>query len=174
MLHGIGVNLASTGEVGMPRVVGLDPDDIIDEIRSFFGSGTNCQELYVTPSVMTERTWDALAEAAKWSRANQDVLVDTHWIGGDPAQGAIYGWASWSPRKGIVTLRNPDDQPAAIELDLAELFELPAGAPHTYRLQSPWHDAPPRSPATMAAGRRSTWTLAPFEVMVLEAKPVRD
>jgi len=38
---------------------------------------------------MRPQDWDALAEAAQWSRSNADVLVDTHWIGGDPAKGEI-------------------------------------------------------------------------------------
>ena len=74
----------------------------------------NCQELYLTPSLLDAGTWDALAEAAIWSRKNADVLVDTHWIGGDPAKGEVYGWASWSKRKGILALRNPKDQPGRI------------------------------------------------------------
>ena len=64
------------------------------------------------------RTWDVLAEAAKWSRSNSDVLVDTHWVGGDPGLGQVYGWASWSKRKAILALRNPSDQPAEITLRL--------------------------------------------------------
>ena len=70
----------------------------------FFADGTQLQELYITPAMLTPKMWDALAEAANWSRANADVLVDTHWIGGDPNRGEVYGYASWSPRKGIVAL----------------------------------------------------------------------
>ena len=80
---------------------------VADEFWSFFGSGTNLQELYISPHLLTPTMWDSLATAAKWSRANSDVLVDTHWIGGDPGAGEVYGWASWRPRGGIVVLRNP-------------------------------------------------------------------
>ncbi len=30
--------------------------------------------------------------------AMRDILVDTHWIGGDPGQLQVYGWAAWSPQ----------------------------------------------------------------------------
>ena len=69
-----------------------------------------------------------LAEAARWSRANADVLVDTHWIGGDPGKLEVYGYASWSPRKGIVMLRNPSDRPQIFSWTCTA-FELPPDAP---------------------------------------------
>ena len=30
------------------------------------------------------------------------MLVDTHWIGGDPTALEIYGWASWNKDKAIL------------------------------------------------------------------------
>jgi len=50
--------------------------DFRNEVRSYFGSGTQLQEMYITPSLLTEGDWDALAEAAKWSRRNASTLVD--------------------------------------------------------------------------------------------------
>ena len=52
------------------------------EVRAMFGNGTQLQEMYITPALLTPENWDTLAEAAKWSRANADTLVDTHWVGG--------------------------------------------------------------------------------------------
>ena len=73
--------------------------DFANEVRSYFGSGTQLQELYVTPSLLSEADWDVLAEAAKWSRHNAATLVDTHWVGGDPRWLEVYGWAAWMHRK---------------------------------------------------------------------------
>jgi len=53
--------------------------DFASEVHSYFGSGTQLQELYITPSLLTSADWDVLAEAAKWSRKNASVLIDTHW-----------------------------------------------------------------------------------------------
>jgi hypothetical protein len=150
----------------------MEPDEFRDEIRSFFASGTCTQELYITPQKLSARNWDDLAEAARWSHANADVLVDTHWLGGDPGKGEVYGWASWSPRQGILALRNPSDQPGRITLDVARALELPPGAPRSYTLKSPWKsDALSSEAIVLEAGREHTFSLKPFEVRVWDAVP---
>ena len=174
MIHGIFVNaLPLFGNPYDPAVKRptYDPAEITAEIRSFFGTGTDLQELYVEPKLMTAETWDVLAEAAKWSRENADVLVDTHWLGGDPAKGEVYGFASWSQRKGILVLRNPEDQPASIALDIAEAFELPAGAAGKYVLTSPWKAETARPTIQVSAGQTRSFALKPFEVLVFDATP---
>ena len=90
----------------------VDPKgDFTSEVRSFFGCGTQMQEMYITPKLLTPANWDALAASARWARENAETLRDTHWVGGDPAELKVYGWAAWSPRKGILTLRNPAGRP---------------------------------------------------------------
>ena len=152
----------------------LDSDpgnDFRNEIRSYFGTGTQLQEMYITPSLLTERNWDDLAEAAKWSRANADVLKDTHWIGGDPAWLEVYGWASWTPAKGILTLRNPSDQKKTIRLMLREVFELPPGAARSYMARSPWSEDATQTATLLQAEQPHEFELAPFQVLTLEMKP---
>ena len=156
-----------------------ETEDLIDDIRAFFASGTNCQELYITPSLMWPEAWDALGEAAKWSRDNADVLLDTHWVGGDPAKGQIYGWAAWSKRgtpqsakpKGILSLRNPHDRPGKITIDIGKAFELPEGAPREYSLKSPWKKDAEKPATVVSAGRGYVFELKPFEVLVFDATP---
>ncbi len=142
--------------------------DFADQVRAFFGTGTQLQEMYITPGLLDKQNWDDLAEAAKWARANADVLVDTHWIGGDPAKGEIYGWASWSPGKAILVLRNPDDKPATFAADARELFQLPADAATRYVMHSPWKEDREQPPVELEAGQPHPFTLQPFEVLVLE------
>ena len=144
--------------------------DFRDEVREFFGTGTQLQELYLTPALLDRQNWDDLAEAAKWSRANSDVLVDTHWIGGDPGKGEVYGWASWSPRRGIIVLRNPDGQPATYTADVAHLFELPPGTAKEFVLHSPWQADHNQPSVNLRVGEPHTFTLQPFEVLVLQSK----
>ncbi len=146
-----------------------DPgNDFRNEVRSYFGTGTQLQEMYITPSLLTAANWDDLAEAAKWSYANADVLKDTHWIGGDPGWLEVYGWASWSPRKGILVLRNPSSHPQAITLRLASAFEQPPGATKVYEARSPWKDDADRTAETIGAQETHIFRLAPFEVLTLE------
>lgn len=149
-----------------------ESDDLIADIHDFFASGTNCQELYITPSLMRPEHWDALAEAAKWSRANADVLVDTHWIGGDPAEGQIYGWASWTRRKGILSLRNPSDKPGQIAMDIGKVFELPEGAAQKYSLKSPWKKDAGKTTIVLTADEAHMFELEAFEVLVFDAQPL--
>ena len=81
--------------------LGSDPGhDFPDEVHSYFGTGTQLQEMYITPSLLSSDDWDVLAEAAKWSRDNAQTLKDSHWIAGDPARLEVYGWASWSRAEG--------------------------------------------------------------------------
>jgi hypothetical protein len=145
-----------------------------DDVQAFFGSGTGLQELYIQPGKLTAEDWRVLAEAAKWSRANADVLVDTHWIGGDPSNKEVYGYASWSPRKGILMLRNPDDRPHEFALDVGVAFELPPGSVTRFTLQSPWAEDRDRPALTAAAGTPRRVVLRPFEVLVLDVAPANQ
>ena len=164
MIHGI-VYAKSADKLNQ------DPKgDFTSEVRSFFGCGTQLQEMYITPSLLTPENWDALAESARWSRDNADTLKDTHWVGGNPTDGSVYGWASWSPKKGILTLRNPTGKPATIKIDAAKVFELPDGAPQDYELVSPYKDQRP-SADSLHAGEARDFELKPFEVLVFEAIP---
>ncbi len=148
-----------------------DPNnDFRDEVRSYFGTGTQLQEMYITPALLSAANWDDIAEAAKWSATNADVLSDTHWIGGDPERLNVYGWAAWSPRKGIIVVRNPSDRQQSIPIDVGAAFELPESAPTNYLAQSPWHDAR-GGPIKLQAGREHLFALDPFEVRTLDVLP---
>jgi hypothetical protein len=163
MLHGI--IYATNAE----HLQAISDDDFADQTREFFGNGTQLQEMYLTPGRLNQRNWDDLAEAAKWSRANADVLKDTHWVGGDPGKGEVYGWASWSPRRAILVWRNPGDQPATFAADAQTVFELPARAGKTFRLRSPWIKDRGLPPVELRAGEPHTFNLRPFETLVLES-----
>jgi hypothetical protein len=162
MLHGI---IYATNA---DKLTAMSDADFADQVREFFGSGTQLQEMYVTPALLDQQNWDDLAEAAKWARANADVLVDTHWVGGNPAKGEIYGYASWSPRKAVLVLRNPDDKPAAFTADVKNLFELPANASNKFVMRSPWKSQRNEPAITLTGGQPHTFDLKPFEVLVLE------
>ena len=167
MLHGL---------IYAKHAKNLDTDpngDFRDEVHDYFGTGTQLQEMYITPALLKPSDWDAIAEAAKWSRSNADVLVDTHWVGGDPKNLEVYGWASWSPRKGILTLRNPSDKPQQISLDVAEIFELPAGSISSFTAHNPWKAEAGELAISLKGGQKHTFELKPFQVINLEMVPTR-
>ncbi len=165
MLHGIVYAKQA------PRL-STDPGrDFGNEVHSYFGSGTQLQELYITPSLLTAANWETLAEAAKWSRANASVLVDTHWVGGDPRWLEVYGWAAWSPAKAILTLRNPSDHGQDFTVDIASAFELPASAAQNYSARSPWAADASKAAIELRAGEGHVFHLGAFEVLTLETVP---
>ena len=80
-----------------------------------------------------------------------------------------YGWASWSPTSGILTLRNPADRAQDVDIDVARVFELPDNAPRDYVARSPWMRDRERAPVRFKAGKTQSITLAPFEVLTLQS-----
>jgi hypothetical protein len=142
--------------------------DFPDEVHSYFGTGTQLQEMYITPSLLSSQDWDVLAEAAKWSRANAQVLKDTHWIGGDPARLEVYGWAAWTPEKGIITLRNPSDKPQEFTGSLTDLLEVPPqDVTRMLETCNVWKTGGYRV-CGIGPGGIHSFRLKPFEVMALE------
>jgi len=167
MLHGI---------IYAQHAVHLDTDPghvFANEVHSYFATGTDLQEMYITPSLLTDADWDTLAQAANWSRANADVLRDTHWIGGDPGRLDVYGWAAWSPSKAFITLRNPDDKPQLATLDIGRQLQLPKSAARSFDVRDVWHNGGNDVPKALDADHPITITLQPFEVLTLQLTPVR-
>lgn len=165
MYHGVCI-----ADNGATAKFDMNDKDISDEIWSFFGSGTSLQELYINPHKLNTANWDCLAAAIKWSRENADIMPDVHWVGGDPSKGDVYGFAAWSPKKGIITLRNPSGKAKTFRVDVHNVFELPLiNDKYSYL----FYNAKSKEMKTpLFKGDVYTVTLQPFEVMVLNAKPV--
>ncbi|WP_245616520.1 enterotoxin [Paraburkholderia acidipaludis] len=138
------------------------------EVRSYFASGTQLQELYITPALLDADDWDALAAAARWSRSQAQVLRDSQWVGGVPDALEVYGWAAWAAPVAIVALRNPHERAQTFVLDLRRELALPAGASSRFAVRDPWGSHVGDLPAQLDADRPQVMRLAPFEVRVLE------
>ncbi|RZF25593.1 enterotoxin [Paraburkholderia sp. UYCP14C] len=166
MLHGILYAQCN------PRLDTSAGDAFSNEVWSYFGTGTQLQELYITPALLGEHDWDVLARAARWARENGHILRDSHWIGAAPDEQAVYGWAAWAPHKAIVTLRNPHSRTQRFTLDLRRQLELPDGAAGRFETRSVGRAGASGIPAHLDADRRQALQLAPFEVLTLELLPV--
>ena len=148
------------------------------EVRSYFANGSNLQELYIGPdhpdtgkALMNDELWDIVAEGAKWAKTNEDVLLDTHWVGGNPGEQQVYGMAAWNLTKATLMLRNPSDKPQSIVIDPEKVFELPQHEKvRTFVMKSPWADEAHQPAVSLTAGEIHTFQLEPFEVIVLERK----
>ncbi len=172
MTHGI--ILASYATVGLYYA---NIEEFTDDVHNYFGMGMNLQEMYIGPDhpdsgapLMTEDMWDVLSEAAKWSRENQDVFADAHWVGGNPGLGDVYGVACWNPQKATLMLRNPSSVTKQIGIDVDQIFELPNGAGQVYFMKSPWAEDAAMTAIRLEAGTAHQFTLAPYEVVVLMSK----
>jgi hypothetical protein len=120
--------------------------------------------------MLTSDSWNHIAEAATWAHSNANVLVDSHWIGGNPNSLAVYGWAAWTPEKGTVVLRNPSAETNSIAFEVGSAFELPSDAPSIYNLAPAYADQRP-TVTQLVAGQTVVITLLPFEVLVFDALP---
>ena len=130
MMHGIIVNRG-----GPPTCMDISDSpqstqDFADEVWMAVAAGYALQEYYITPGLMHETWWDILADGIKWLKANESILGDTHWVGGDPWSkgGGIYGYASYlddqKQGRGIVILRNSAAEPKMLTTSLGDLLEL--------------------------------------------------
>jgi hypothetical protein len=141
-----------------------------NEFRSYFALGTNLQELYLSPDMMDAKAWDDLAACVRWNKKHAKVLIDSHWVSGDPYKSEPYCYASWRANEGVICFRNPDDKLRNITIDIATAFELPDGAARNYVLNASYSDQ--RIQKLQAkAGIPVTFTLKPFEVLVFDATP---
>ncbi|PSX10943.1 alpha-galactosidase [Photobacterium angustum] len=142
--------------------------DFNDQVWSYFATGTQLQELYITPDLLTKNNWDVLATAANWAKNNTDVLFDSHWIGNDPTSLDVYGWAAWSKDKSIVTLRNPSNHSQSYYLDLKHDLELPNGESDQFKLTTAYGE---NKSIPLTYSHPVVVTLKPLQTMVLEATP---
>ena len=165
MLHGIVIG-DRPGRA--PAGMAFDEKSVADEIWSFFGSGTCLQELYVSPGVPTESMLDELARAARWSRANAGTLVDTHWVGGNPGEGEVYGWASWRPGKGILVLRNPSEDEKRFGVTPGAALELPESAAQPMELHAVYPRDRELPSGAIEPSREIRLDLQSFETVVME------
>ena len=123
-----GVAYSRQGSAGDPTFTAAG---FRDDVHAFFGSGTGLQELYIQPDKLTD---DGLAEC--WPKPrNGRGPTRMCWsirIGSAAIRPKleVYGYASWSPRKGIIMLRNPDEQPRTFALDVGRGLRIAGRRDH--------------------------------------------
>ncbi len=169
-LNSIMVAGIAYAHLGHPsRSIGDDEGDFKDMVRSFFAAGSSLQELYISPDKMKPQFWPVLAEAAKWAKDNESILRDVHWIGGSPINEEVYGFASWSPAKSILSLRNPSNRTVTFRLHLGEALELPPDHHGRYGLRSPWQEDRQDDALIVSSSAIATdIVLQPFELRIYE------
>lgn len=129
MTHGFILSNYGGGVANMSR----NYNDIVREMRCAFACGSGMVEVYADYALMNSinsgKLWGDLAECIKWQKAQEDVLPDVHWVGGNPWDGSkanIYGWAAWNGERATLALRNPSASAQIFTTTLREALEIPA------------------------------------------------
>lgn len=132
-----------------------------------YSRGVMMTELYLSPSIITDPEWRALGGVMKWGQANAGVLLhDTRFIGGDPAERSVYGYAHFREDRGIVTLRNPVIESQTYKLALDESAGvMDRGRTYRARVIYPFTE---NLPGEYRYGDAPAFTLEGFEVQVIE------
>jgi len=93
-------------------------DSFSNEVMMYFGRGVMMWELYISPDLLSDGEWNAIASSIKWARANKNVLEKTRMILGNPMKRETYGYLHFRKDKGILLLRNPSVSKQTANIDL--------------------------------------------------------
>ena len=167
----VGIAYANLGHPN--RFVSDNLQGFKDMVRSSFSAGSSLQELYISHDKMKDEFWPILAEAIHWSNARENILEDTHWVGGSPINLEVYGFASWKNGEGVLSLRNPSKDPQIFTLDLAKILELQTSETGDLSLKSPWIEDAKQKPLQVKSTMPTTITLAPFQLLVWDIKHLK-
>jgi hypothetical protein len=114
MTHGIiKGNLQKLGGEAEPL------DKFTDNALLYFARGVSMWELYVSPDLLTDGEWNALAKSIRWARDRFEVLRSTEMIGGDPGESLAYGYIHFAGKRGIIAARNPSIEPQTLKVSLS-------------------------------------------------------
>lgn len=133
--------------------------------------GTGFVELYLNTFSLSESDWDVLAEGMHWVHRMFPTFRRSRMIGGNPMEGAVYGYTGWTDDQGYVSLHNPSDEPQEFTFTLDRYLGLPKLAVEqrrTYAVRSPIEVDRPVLPKEATTGKRYTITLPPGAIRVLE------
>jgi len=103
-------------------------DKFTDNALLYFARGVSMYELYISPDILTEGEWNAIARSILWAKDRFPVLSNTEMIGGDPGKREPYGYAHFKGNRGIIAARNPHIEPNKLKVKLSPAQGLNADA----------------------------------------------
>ncbi len=144
-----------------------------DHVMMNLGMGTMHLELYISPSIMSDKELAFLAEKIKWWLDNAGVLAHTKMILGNPHLGEVYAYVhlpeeDGAARKGFIFIRNPSLEKKKASVLLDDSIELPRKV-RRLRVKRiyPAGASPTRE---LARGTELSLELEPLETRVLETQ----
>ena len=84
--------------------------------------GTAFWELYYSFSMFNKAKWRINSDALRFIRNNYEIIKTSRFIGGAPTNGEAYGYSAWTENAGIISLRNPSNNPQKFKVKLDELI----------------------------------------------------
>ena len=166
MLHGVVYAIR-----GQAAKLDYSPESFRHEVRSYFATGVYLQEFHITPALLSEDDWSVVAEGAIWAREHSALFADSHWFGGDPGKGEVYGYASWDGERGVISIRNPSAREQTFRADVADLLEIPLtqrGTIHGLELKEPWTEHISGEPLLLRPREPLSLVLSPFDQRVYD------
>jgi hypothetical protein len=147
-------------------------DKFTNEALLYFARGVSMWELYISPDILSDGEWDAMARSMEWARDRFPVLSTTTLIGGDPKAREAYGYVHFRGNEGVIAARNPSIDPSGLNVELSPSLGLDQGADSLVLERvypSRWI-----SPRLFRAGSAITLPLGGYETAVYEIYPLRS
>jgi hypothetical protein len=94
-------------------------DKFTDNALLYFARGISMGELYISPDLLSDGEWDALAMSIHWAKDRFSVLDSTEMVGGNPEGRNPYGYVHFEGKRGIIAARNPFMEPKILKVDLS-------------------------------------------------------
>jgi hypothetical protein len=112
-------------DIVQDRIAGAD-DQIFERGFWWLAARTSLHhDWYIQASDLTLKQWKLLARTALWAKQHEQAFRFSRMVGGDPAQGEVYGFSAFDGQRGTLALRNPSDRSQPIQSTLSELLLLP-------------------------------------------------
>jgi hypothetical protein len=92
------------------RKTGESQDAFRDYLYMNLSRGTGFIELYIKTFVLQETDWDVVSEGLHWVYQVFPTFQHVRMHGGNPKEGAVYGFTAWNQTRGYVSLHNPGDR----------------------------------------------------------------
>ena len=147
-------------------------DKFTDNAVLYFARGISMYELYISPDILTDWEWNAIAKSILWAKDRFPILSHTAMFGGDPKKREAYGYAHFKGNRGIVAARNPYMEPNTLKVELSPSRGLnPEAASLVVERIYPtrWID-----PKLYSAGESCEIPLEGYETAIYEIYPLRE
>ncbi len=144
-----------------------------DHVMMNLGMGTMHLELYISPSIMSEKELAFLAEKIKWWLDNAGVLAQTKMVLGNPHLGEVYAYVHFpeeepSVHKGFIFIRNPSLEKKSAKIVFDDSIDLPKNVRRVGLKKI--YPAGEVSTREVARGAEFSLDLEPLETRALEVR----